>query len=218
LSIVKNEALEEKKFFSFSNSELSATFLDKHKPDSYMGDIISMFDKRLYKSWDKLLQALKTNKPIEQKEGGDAESIWNQAKSNQAIKQMQEFSHAMYGISVGPAIALTKAFDFSKYNKMMDIGGGPGVYAIYVVKDNPNMTATVLDLEPVCQVANQYITQFNLDDKIQTKALDFFKEELPKDCDMAFLSLIIHDYDEEKDISLLIKKYIMHFLQERELS
>ena len=56
----------------------------------------------------------------------------------------------MYGISVGPAIALTKVFDFSKFKRMMDIGGGSGVYAIQVVKKYPNITATVLDLKLVC--------------------------------------------------------------------
>jgi hypothetical protein len=34
----------------YSNSELADAFLVKGKP-SYMGDIITMFDKRLYKSW-----------------------------------------------------------------------------------------------------------------------------------------------------------------------
>jgi hypothetical protein len=37
--------------------------------------------------------------------------------------------------------------------------------------------------------------------------LDFFKEELPKGCDIAFLSHIIHDYNEEKSRSLLKKVY-----------
>lgn len=113
----------------------------------------------------------------------------------------------MFGISVGPAIALTKIFDFSKHRKMMDIGGGSGVYAIQVVKDNPNMTAIVLELEPVCQVADQYIKQFKLQGKISMKPLDFFKEEFPKDCDVAFLSHIIHDYDEEKCRLLLKNVY-----------
>jgi 3-hydroxy-5-methyl-1-naphthoate 3-O-methyltransferase len=82
-----------------------------------------------------------------------------------------------------------------------------GVYAIQVVKNNPNMSAIVLDLKSVCQVADQYIEEFNLQEQINTKPLDFFKEELPKDCDIAFLSLIIHDYNEEKDRSLSKKVY-----------
>src|SRR5919108_6296472 len=33
---------------TFSNTELSSTFLDKNKP-TYIGDVINMFNKRLYK-------------------------------------------------------------------------------------------------------------------------------------------------------------------------
>jgi hypothetical protein len=52
------------------------------------------------------------------------------------------------------------------------------------------MTPIVLDLEPVCQVADLYIQQFNLQGKISTKLLDFFKEEFPKDCDIAFFRIL----------------------------
>jgi predicted O-methyltransferase YrrM len=113
----------------------------------------------------------------------------------------------MHGVSIGPAMQLPKAYDFSKHRRIMDIGGGSGVYAIQVVKANPHMTATVLDLESVCQVAEQYIKIDNLQDKINTKPLDFFKEDIPKGYDIAFLSLILHDYSEEKGIALLEKIY-----------
>lgn len=167
-----------------------------------------MFDKRLYKSWDKLSQSLKTNKPIAREDGGDIESVFTQAKSSeQAVEQIQRFTHAMYGVSVGPAMALTKVFDFSKYTRMMDIGGGSGVYAIQVVKEYPNMSSTVLDLDPVCRVADEYIEWFNLNSRIQTKTLDFFNEYLPTDCDIAFLSHIIHDYSKDKGMSLFKKIY-----------
>ena len=53
----------------------------------------------------------------------------------------------MHGVSIGPAMQLPKEYDFSKHSRMMDIGGGSGVYAIQVVKANPHMKATVLDLE-----------------------------------------------------------------------
>jgi 3-hydroxy-5-methyl-1-naphthoate 3-O-methyltransferase len=89
----------------------------------------------------------------------------------------------------------------------MDIGGGSGVYAIQVVKEYPNMSATVLDLKPVCKVAGEYIEMFDLKHRIQTNALDFFNEDLPKDCDVAFLSHIIHDYSKDKGRSLFEKIY-----------
>jgi SAM-dependent methyltransferase len=172
-----------------------------------MGDIITMFDKRLYKAWDKLVESLQTNKPVNAIDGGGAESIFDQAKSKQAVEEIQKFTHAMYGVSIGPAMQLPKVYDFSKHLRMMDIGGGSGIYAIQVVKANPHMIATVLDLEAVCQVAEQYIRSYNLEDKVKTKHLDFFKEDIPKGYDVVFLSLILHDYSEEKGIALLKKIY-----------
>ena len=211
----------------YSNSQLSEVFLDKNKP-SYIGDFIIMMDKRLYNKWGKLPLSLKTNRPIEAAEGGGGEgdddnnnimsarTMFDKAKTNQvAIEQMQMFTRAMYGISVSPAMALAKVFDFSKYKKMMDIGGGSGVYAIEVVKQNQNMSAVVLDLEPACKVANEYIRQFNLQDKIHTQVLDFFKDNLPRDCDVALLSHVIHFLDEEKD-KVLLKKVYDSLLPEQE--
>jgi tRNA1(Val) A37 N6-methylase TrmN6 len=75
----------------------------------------------------------------------------------------------MYGISVGPAMILPKVFDFSIHNRMMDIGGGSGVYPIQVAKSNPDISAVVMDLEPVCNVAFQYIIDYDLQDRIRPR-------------------------------------------------
>jgi tRNA A58 N-methylase Trm61 len=190
---------------AFTNSEVSSMFLDKSK-STYMGDVIAMFDERLYKRWDKLSEALKTNKPIGEKQGQDIESTFDKAKSNQEAEQVKKFTHAMYGVSIGPAMALAKNVDFSNHKKMMDIGGGSGVYAIQVVANSPNnMSAVVLDSKPVCQVADEYIKQYNLQNKVQTMTFDFFKDQLPNDCDVAFLSHVIHIFDKDKNITLLKK-------------
>jgi ubiquinone/menaquinone biosynthesis C-methylase UbiE len=167
-----------------------------------------MFDERLYKRWDKLSEALNTNKPIGEKQGEDIESVFDKAKSNLEVEQLQKFTNAMYGISIGPAMTLAKNVDFSKHKKMMDIGGGSGVYAIQVVANNPNnMSAVVLDSKPVCQVADGYIKQYNLQDKVQTMTFDFFNDQLPNDCEVAFLSHIVHIFDKDKNITLLKKIY-----------
>jgi hypothetical protein len=87
----------------FANSPVSEMFLDKSK-DSYMGDIISMFDERLYKAWNKLVESLQTNKSVNAADGGDAETLFDLAKSKQALEEIQKFTHAMHGVSIGPAI------------------------------------------------------------------------------------------------------------------
>ena len=48
---------------------------------------------------------------------------------------------------------------------MMDFGGGSGVYSIQLAKSNPDIPAVVMDLEPVCNVASQYIRDYDLQDR-----------------------------------------------------
>jgi hypothetical protein len=51
------------------------------------------------------------------------------------------------------------------------------------------------------------VKQFNLQDKIQTRVLDFLNGDLPKDCDVALLSHIVHFLSVENDKVLLKKVY-----------
>lgn len=201
LKVIKNKNGEK----AFANSEISSMYLDKSK-STYIGDVIAMFDERLYKRWDNLSEALETNKPIGEARGEDIESIFDKAKSYQEVEQLQKFTHAMHGVSIAPARALSKNVDFSDHKKMMDIGGGSGVYAMEVVANSPNnMSAVVLDSKPVCEVADGYIKKYNLQNKVHTMTFDFFNDQLPNDCDVAFLSHIIHIFDKDKNITLLKK-------------
>jgi hypothetical protein len=46
-----------------------------------------------------------------------------------------------------------------------------------------------------------------LEDKIQTKVFNYFKDEFPKECDVAFLSHIMHLYGKDTNIALLKRIY-----------
>jgi hypothetical protein len=183
----------------YSNTRLSETFLDISKLSNYVGDIATIFDKRFYKNWENLIDCLSSNKPVDEfvpiekkrkrkscsspssKKGGGVVGDINPISEFNAktIEQIKTFAHGMYDINVGPASSLTKLFDFSKYSKLIDIGGfGAGVYALQAVKAYPNLSADViLTLEPVAELANGYIKQFNLENKVNTKVFDIFEEE-----------------------------------------
>src|SRR6266516_963071 len=168
----------------YSNTRLSDTFFDISKLSNYVGDIATIFDKRFYKNWENLIDCISTNKrvdkfvsikkkrkrkyssPSSKKGGGLVVDINPISEFNaKTIEQIKTFAHGMYDINVGPASSLTKLFDFSKHSKLIDIGGfSAGVYALQAVKAYPNLSADViLSLEPVAELANGYIKQFNLE-------------------------------------------------------
>ncbi|UVS67882.1 acetylserotonin O-methyltransferase [Nitrososphaera viennensis] len=190
----------------FSNSPLAEKFLSSKSP-AYMGEVVRMCDEHLYNAWNFLTWSLVNNKPVDAMKGDNAEHIFDDAKKNNSIEAVQKFIHAMHATSVGPAMALARTFDFSRGKRMLDVGGGSGVYALQVAKENPQLQATVADLAPVCKVAYEYISRYGLAGRVKTLAVDFFNEELPKGYDVAFFSNVIHDYDEDKGVTLLKKAH-----------
>jgi len=179
---------------TYANSPESNQFLVKDRP-AYYGDMIIMNGKR--NSLNNLKDAILTGSPTK-------ESL---KKRMENIEQAKIFTRAMHNNAVGPAIALSKKFDFSKYKKLLDLGGGSGAFSITLTKQYPNLTAIVFDLEKVCEVAKEYIEKTNSKDKVKTIVGDFFSDKFPKDIDIVLLSQIMHSWSIEENKKLLKKVY-----------
>ena len=54
--------------------------------ESCMGDITKTFDNHLHKAWNNLIESLQTYKPLNGADGGGAGSIFDQARSKQAVE------------------------------------------------------------------------------------------------------------------------------------
>ncbi len=50
-------------------------------------------------------------------------------------------------------------------NKLLDVGGGSGCYAIAIANANSDMQATIMELKPVCAVTEDYITKAGVSDR-----------------------------------------------------
>jgi SAM-dependent methyltransferase len=110
------------------------------------------------------------------------------------LTHLAKGSYASWG---NLAERLVHRFDFSGCRHLLDLGGGSAVYSIEACRRNPNLTATVLDFENVCVVAREFIEQAGLRDRIEARALDFTRDDLPAGADAVLLCGNIHAYDEE---------------------
>ncbi len=174
----------------YSNTEETAQFLDKSKPQ-YVGGILEMSSKRLYKFWHDLPDALRTGKPqneIKHSQKPMFEELYSD------IGRLEQFMGAMTGISKGNFIALAKKFDFSKYKTLCDAGGATGVLSIAVAKEFPHLKCTSFDLPQVEPIAKKHIEKEGLSTRIKTATGDFFKDKLPK-ADVITMGMILHDWN-----------------------
>ena len=95
----------------YRNTPQTSAFLDKESP-TYIGGILEMFNARLYGFWGDLTEALQTGKPQnEVKHTG--KPMFDELYTDPA--RLEQFMHAMEGISLGNFHALAQRFDFSKY-------------------------------------------------------------------------------------------------------
>ena len=87
--------------------------------------------------------------------------------------------------------------DLSAHRVMLDVGGGSGAHSIGAVSRWPHLRAIVLDIAPVCEVADEFIVSHGLAERIETQAGDMWESELPA-ADLHFYANIFHDWSEEK--------------------
>jgi len=186
--------LLEKKGKEYENSQETEKFLVKEKSD-YYGNMIIMFGIRnSLKDIEKVILDRSLKKE-------------NLKKRMENPEQAKIFTKAMHDNAIGPARILSKKFDFSKFKKLLDLGGGSGAYSIILTKQYSNLEATIFELPNVCEVAEKFIHEAGVEKKVKTFLGDFFKDELPENHDVVLLSQIIHSFSAEKNKSLLKKIY-----------
>lgn len=188
-----------KKKGRYANSPLAEEYLVRGKP-YYFGGVVTMLDRRLYLPWNRLTEALKTNRA---QTWGESPGLFEAIASNR--EEQRVFTEAMHSWSVQSGKAVAGAFAFAKFKHLLDVGGGSGAYCIEIVRRYPRLRATVFDLPAALEIAKEKIAEAGLGDRIQTRSGNFFEDKLPSDADVILLSMILHDWTPEKNAGILQK-------------
>jgi 2-polyprenyl-3-methyl-5-hydroxy-6-metoxy-1,4-benzoquinol methylase len=182
----------------YHNTPDTAFFLDRSRP-SYIGGILEMANDRLYGFWGGLTEALRTGRPQNEiKKKGH--SMFEELYGDPA--RLEQFMHAMVGISMGNFHALADKFDFSRYQTVCDVGGATGMLSVVLAQRYPNLQCTSFDLPVVDPIAARSIEQAGLSDRVKTASGDFFIDPLPQ-ADVITMGLILHDWNLEHKLQLI---------------
>ena len=112
---------------------------------------------------------------------------------------------------VGLAAGAAQSGVFEGVKKMLDVGGGSGVMSIAIAAHQPDTSCTVMDLPTMCDEAAGYIKAAGMEDKVDTKAVDMFRQPWPAGYDGMVFSNIYHDwrFDTCQTISALAFKALL---------
>ena len=112
------------------------------------------------------------------------------------------FDGAMVGVHGRESDAILNAYDFSGIGVVADIGGGNGSQLTEILKKHIRMKGILFDLPHVIERANERIQASGLLDRCQLVSGSFF-DAVPEGADAYILRHIIHDWDEEKCLTIL---------------
>jgi len=112
------------------------------------------------------------------------------------------FNAGMVNITQAFIPAVLAAYDFSETKTLVDVGGGHGSVVAAILQRYRDMKGVLFDLDHVVQGANAYLTAMGVSGRCKVEAGDFFKA-VPAGGDTYILKNIIHDWDDQRSITIL---------------
>ena len=178
---------------TYSNSPSALTFLSKESPQ-YLGFMI-MHHYHLMESWHKMDTAI-----IEGRQTRRRSSFSDE-------ERRESFLMGMFNIGMATAPGLSKELDLSGCKRLLDLGGGPGTFAIHFCLANPGLKASVYDLETTRPFAEKTIKKFNVSDRVDFLPGNYVEDEFiePDLFDVAWLSHILHGEGPEQACQIIGK-------------
>ena len=178
LNAITAMGLLEKEADRFANTPAAQRFLSKTSSD-YIGYMI-MHHHHLVDSWSQLDQAVQSGGPV-----------GIRASFDDPV-QRESFLMGMFNTAMNVAPMLIPAVELGSSKHLLDLGGGPGTYAIHFCQKYPELTATVYDLPTTRPFAEKTISAFGLAERIRFQEGNYLEDDLGEGYDAVWMSHILH--------------------------
>jgi len=81
---------------------------------------------------------------------------------------------------------------FSDFKKILDLGGGHGMFALYIVSEHPTMKGIVYDRPEVVEVARSFIERYGMANRVTVVAGDYMTDDIGQDYDLIWASSMLN--------------------------
>lgn len=180
-----------KKDDRFSNSDAALRYLVRSSDD-----YIHLLDHvaNLWKSWSTLTEAVKKGPRLPGSPGIE----WDD-------QSLHAFIAGMHDRARDTADETIRSLDLTNVSRVLDVGGGSGVYSMAMARAKEDLRATIFDLPRVVPLTEQYIRKNGFSERIDTMAGDYNVDDFGSGYDMVFLSAVVHSNSPEANRKLIRK-------------
>ena len=158
----------------FSNSSEASQFLIRGR-SAYIG----MRQYAYLRRWQSMLQVAETIRT------GVPQG--NLANSRMPEDERESYYRGTYDEAYAAGRELAETLDLSDCRRLVDVGGGSGGLAVALAQANPQLHVTVADLPTTTPIAERYIKEAGVEDRVELLAENVVTNQLPGSYDVAIL-------------------------------
>ena len=146
----------------------------------------------LWDTWATLTECVKSGRAVRSR-GPEG---FPEARTRAFIAAM----HARAQESARETVRLSGIHDAKR---MLDVGGGSGAFSIAFAKTCPELRAEILDLGAVVPLAEEYIREAGLQNRVRVRPGDMRTADFGEGFDLVLLSAVCHMFGEDENRSLI---------------
>ncbi len=178
----------------FANTSVARKHLVKTSPD-YVGHLLVLHDSE-WMNWGNLEDTIRTGvSPVCQHVFATDPEMGANVLA------------VLDRIGRGSGANLAKFLKLDGVERVLDVGGGAGTNAIAFCREYPRVKATVFDLPSTLQVAERYIKEAGLEDRIVVLPGNFNTDSLGGLYDLVLLSDVLHYQNAQTNAELVHKAF-----------
>ncbi|MFI6265042.1 methyltransferase [Micromonospora sp. NPDC051006] len=155
-----------------------------------MRPMLTYWDTVSYSAWARASTAFRTRQGVR----GDLTEA-----------QVQAYESSVALVTAETAVDLAEAYDFGPHRRVLDIGGGIGTFVKPILGAHPQLTATLLDLPEVVNVAREQLAADAFADRLDLVGADVFVDALPDGHDVLIVANFLHLFSPERNTELLTR-------------
>lgn len=176
----------------------AGALLDPGHPDSLASFVRMFTDPAIVRAWEQLESSVRTGEIA-------FDSVFGTDFFSHLARHPElsaDFNAAMSQATSETAAVLPRAFDFSRFASVTDVGGGSGTLLAAVLEAHPVLSGVVFDTADGLAEAAKTLARHGLEDRCSLVAGDFF-QAVPQGSDVYLVKSILHDWTDAQAVTIL---------------
>src|SRR5262245_5199100 len=187
----------ETEYRSFGHTPVSE-LLRKDHPLSSRDMVSWMADPFHFRTYANLMRTVKTGESAMELAAG--KPVFEFFRDDP--EEGEAFNAAMVNFTRTCIGAILEVYDFSSIRKLVDVGGGHGSVVAAILARYPSMHGVLYDLDHVVAGAQPVLAAAGVAERCEVLHGNFF-ETVPAGGDAYIMKHIIHDWDDDKSLTIL---------------